>query len=607
MQIDATLALILLQVLVVLAVATLVLGLVTWRLRVRQLRLMRAYVKLKALQKRQAAARRRSTGVDDAGDLAAGPNWQDLKEETLLHYQTLTGKTLGDYSREDPFSARIASVRYHYLSGELDAADNATTDHQKWQMLERSIAALLRLLADNAGGISQQEADQTPLLRQRLQSLKQVEQDNASLRAENQRYGQQVQKLRRYYERYKQLVAQLDSPLTGQESHEAQLKAISHTHRQRRQLMGDIHQHVYSDRHRAFYQSQQPLMSQLTTLKEGVEKDTASIDILNDLDTVLSVDARFAHIRTLQENNRTQRNLIIELRKELKILQRAMVEEAASGDPGELPKLERMVRELEYCIETLESEVDALHEKLQAVQQTVPEEAAAKDTGGDPVSDAMLGFALAIIGQKAPQDILSLIANTLVQLNMQFALRLQTDTQILYRNASPMKKEEVQTRMDAIRHAGSGVDAEGGLAINGEELQIYVPAGSVELVGQEPLQRLAAFIQNLVNLQLEHLHTVHNVEKHHHEVEVIADKVRQGVTRIDMQYAYQTEETHRIVQTLTTEIRQLVDVADMDQEVSDLFANVINEAEERFKILYRSGSGVDSEISALSSLLDKMK
>ncbi|HEY7885160.1 MAG TPA: hypothetical protein VIC08_09460 [Cellvibrionaceae bacterium] len=609
MSISDTLGLILLQVLFVLTVLCIVLALVIVRLRARARRVMKAYVKLKRLRRTQAARRREQLAEREA-ELAAATDisWVSLKQETLERYKKLTGKALGDYSREDPFSARIASVRYLYLSGEEQAHRRASGEHQQWQLLERSISALLALIAENTGAIAAaNEPDKTALLQQRMQALKAVEKDNAELKAQNQRYGQEVQKLRRYYQRYKELVAQIDSPVTATPpSYTEPLRKIANVHQQRQTLMDDIDRHVQSKPHNAFYQNKQPLMSQLTHLKEGIKRDSASIDHLNDVENVLSNEARFAHLRTLHENNRSQRNTIIELRKELKLLQRAMLEEGPAleaSSPGGLPKLERMVMELENCIATLENEVGYLHEKLQAAESSANQEPATVD----PVAEVMLGFALAIVSQKTPVDILSLVAATLAQFNMQYALRFSANEAIMYRNASTLNKQEVQIRMDAISHAGSGMDSDGGMAVGGEILQVYVPAGSVELLGEGPLKRLFSLMQNLIGLQLEHLQTVSSVENHHREVEVLAEKVRNGVVKIDMQYAYQTEETRRIVQTLTSEIKQLVDVSDMDSEVSDLFANVINEAEERFRLLYKSGSGVDNEISALSELLDKMK
>src|SRR5690606_11500931 len=98
------------------------------------------------------------------------------------------------------------------------------------------------------------------------------------------------------------------------------LRKIATAHQQRQSVMDNIDRHVQSKPHNVFYDSKQPLMSQLSTLKEGIKRDTASIDHLNDVENVLSGEARFAHLRTLHENNRSQRNTIIELRKELKLL-----------------------------------------------------------------------------------------------------------------------------------------------------------------------------------------------------------------------------------------------------------------------------------------------
>src|SRR5690606_4742054 len=70
-------------------------------------------------------------------------------------------------------------------------------------------------------------------------------------------------------------------------------------------------------------------------------------------------------IQLLRDNNQSQRNMIVVMESELNTLRHAMNETTDEEEKAEkgkdIDRLERLVKECEYCIETLESEVDLLY------------------------------------------------------------------------------------------------------------------------------------------------------------------------------------------------------------------------------------------------------
>lgn len=607
MQDQTTLAFILLQLLALLLVVACVLGLVAWRFRKRYRRLMRAYVRLKKRRSNGGVSAAPTQSTAPESDPAPGIDWAALQQDALDRYRKSTGKTLGDFNGKDPFSARIASIRYLYLKAEAEA-EHADTPHRQWQMLEKALAGLVTTLLQNMRPVKAQEQDTGALMKQRIHALQHVEQDNVLLRAKNENYGAELKKLRNYQQKYRALLAQLDAPKVA-ESREAiersGLNKLSAIHDSHEQVVQRMHRHVKGEPHEAFYQDKKPLMGHLQELHDGVEEYREKLgQYRRQLKAPEDQDTRLSMIRTLRDNNQAQRNTIVDLRRELKCLQRAMVDEQRDPGAGDTVKLERMVSECEACIATLESEVQYLHDQLDSRVDTP---ASTDPESADFLTTILLGFALAVIEKHSFKDVLALVRDTLVQLNIQFALRQCHGAKSAEINTTGRADAVVSQQLLGLATGERRRETDAGLEYANTCLQVIVPKDSFSGLDAETLIRLLDVIHGLVHLQLDHLADLEALERHHQQVVHLAERVRAGVTNIDIQYAYNTEETKRVVDNLIIEMRQLVTVLDVDDDMRSVFEAAITEAKQRFVLLYDAGSAVDREISALSQTLDELE
>ncbi|UTF58755.1 hypothetical protein [Gilvimarinus sp. DA14] len=584
---STTLLILLLQLLALALVVCAVLGWWVWRLRQQCVRLMSACRRLKSAR---PPVRREPPPDTEENAQPAALDWRALSQKSLERYQQLTGKSLGDYAQDDPFSARIASVRYHYLQAEDEAAQ-AGTEQRAWLTLEKRLAQLITVLLNNAKPVEAHEPDQVALLRQRVKALRKVEDDNKQLQRENSAFAKQVEKLGGYRQKYQALMQQLGEGVTP-----AELSSLAQSQKSHKAAVEQLTQRVEKE-HAAVYRDKKPLLGHIAELSDIARDSDQCIDeILQESQQ----QAQLALMEQLRRNNRVQRQTIVQLRKELQCLRRALEEQSEAGDSAEVQRLEKLVRETETCVATLESEVDYLHDKL--AQRHL------EQTGeSDPVVVQLKFFAANVVLQTSVQDIAALLARVFANLQWRAAFYLSHDSGRSLHNFSGIEDAHISSMLQAAKAEESPVHSDTGLFFAQASLRVFFSNQMADTVEQEHLLERLGFIAALVDLQLEHLTDLQNLSGYQQHVAQFVSSVKESVANIEIQYAYGTEQARSLVNNLIIELRQLVAASEIEPELREVFETAISEASERFSLLLQSGGVVDGEIAKLAETLDELE
>ncbi|WP_041521704.1 hypothetical protein [Gilvimarinus agarilyticus] len=605
---SGTLVLILAQLLAAVLLAAVFLGLMLWRVRQRYRRLLSAYASLK--HQSDEHNNPPPEGADRAEPVKR-IDWPALEAEALTRYQNFSEKSLGDYAADDPFSARIASIRYHYLQAERQA-EQQHTEHERWQVLEKALAKVVSDIASSTGAIEAHEPDKVSLLRERMKTLQHVEQDNAELRGQNQRYDEELKKLRQYYQKYRALLADRakdDAADEAQARDQADDKALrlSRANAEQRQVVGEMHSHINSDTHGELYRERDGVHQQVDALQEGVEDVDQTLEQLHkslhhdaELDKLTVIDS-------LRSNNHRQRNTIASLHRELSELQHSL-EHDEHDKKGQTEALERMLHECEGCIATLESEVAYLQGLLeQAPESSDTPSSAAPVLPDNTLAETLLAFALAVPDKHNPDEVIALLADTLVQLNLPYLAVVSFAQETAFGGSANLDNTTQRQRLLDIAEVSVQEHNAEGLFFSRPCLQVFVPEVALADIDFQELICLLDVMHSLIVLQLAQQGTREQLQAHHQQVLTLEQKIRAGITNIDIQYAYQTEEVKRISASLLTELDELLLGLDTNDEMREVFSNVLAEAQQRFALLHEAGSVIDNEFTRLSNALEALE
>ncbi|MDO3385361.1 hypothetical protein QWI17_05845 [Gilvimarinus sp. SDUM040013] len=527
-------------------------------------------------------------------------------QESKDRYTAQTGKTHVAYSGSDSFSGRMSALRYLYLEAEQEAShENASQG--KWNILEKKLSVLVSALVAhiNESKTTPKEVDNTHLLKQRITALKDVEKDNESLKARNEICVSEIARLRNIRKNYEKVLKDF-SPLevstdvdNAARSSIVRMEALNSTSERWTEVLEGM---IESSNGEGFNGGSEDVSERVSSLKENVDQFSGYLkDFSGDIENKNDSD-KWGMVSLLRKNNKDQRNTILGLKKELKSLQKAMLD-GADGDVDEVARLEKVIAEFESCIVTLESEVDYLHGRLDGDGD------GDGDGKDDPIYNIVISAALSYTQAHSNADIKKATQQVLGQLNTPFALTMK------YKNwtAEINRSNSDQKQLDSLfqQSASSGlIEVDNNIFVfSSDVMKVYVDGSSAfeyGYISRVELLRLFNLVSALAAVQFEYIAATAELENHLQKLDELVESIRLGVTNIDIQYAYNTEETKRVVDNLVSELREMVSSSGLDDDVSQVFEAAIAESSQRFSLIYESGSAVDNEISKLSETLDNL-
>jgi hypothetical protein len=603
---NSTLLLLLGQMLAVAAIALALLGLLLWRTRRRYRRLLSVYATLKHLVDEPAHEEGEAATPEEP---APEFDWQALEMESLARYKKFSEKSLGDYDADDPFSARIAAIRYHYAQAERQA-DSQQTEHERWQQLEKGLAKLVASIASSGKPLEAHEPDQVAVLRERMQALKNVEADNAELRGQNQRYGDELTSLRQYYQKYRALMADAGAPSVpeGPESQaHSKARALDEAQARQRQAAREVSEHINNGPHKEVYDTREGFTEQADELNTGAaEYDKKLAQLHQSLEKRADLD-RLTAIDSLRGSNQRQRNTINNLYHELDEL-RSSMENEAPDKQQQTQALERMLNECESCITTLESEVNYLQQALEQRESEIEAAQAGESSSVQAdFAETLLAFSLSVVEKDSASAMSCLLTDTLMQLNLPHLVAITANSEPVFTGSANIDNDTLRQQLLDIATTQLQEHNAEGLFFSRPSMQVFIPGPALADVDLQGLIRALEVMHALIVLQLEQYSSLEQLTEHHHKVTELGRKIRSGITNVDIQYAYQTEEVKRISKNLIMDVKQLLEQLEVDRPTREAFNHVISEARQRFTLLQEAGSGIENEFARLSDELDKLE
>lgn len=373
-----------------------------------------------------------------------------------------------------------------------------------------------------------------------------------------------------------------------------------------------------------------------TNLAESEEDLSQSMDLRNGE----GHQRTLAEIQKLRMNNQNQRNMIIDLEKELRSLRREAKdtddETVTSARNNDINRLERLVKECEHCIETLESEVDLLHmqiqeghnkkiapaggpiepvEAVEAVEPDIVKLNQELETASNLLQKTIKQYQQTSITNRFTLDILSCdtveaVARRLIQalkdLHIVVGFTLHSALgQAEYYAGNHFNPQEKQRIKKAPSEQNIGYLNEGILFTNSHlHLMLKNPPNVDE--EQSSLELSLVSLINIAADRLQHLELSSVLGNHEQTLGNWIKDTKHHLTELDIQYAFQTEESRKVISNLVSELKRATEMIDMSPSARIVFDNAIDECQDRVGMMLESGKGMDKEFSRVFEDLDKI-
>lgn len=367
----------------------------------------------------------------------------------------------------------------------------------------------------------------------------------------------------------------------------------------------------------------------LTIIHSGSIEDEPKPELPNDWVSSGGHKRTLAEIEQLRTNNQSQRNIILDLEKELRSLRKSMHETTDEDEKEDkskdIERLERLIKECEYCIETLESEVDLLHEQLQQsshpdVEQSKPQEEVEKlnrelesissklqHTIKQHTQTSIINrLAVEALSTKTLEDLSKLLIKAIKDLNITAGFYLQSQAG----NAEYYTGNKFTPAEQKLLRQPGNVAA---VAYLNEGILFARPKAHVLLRNppddddeQLQLENTLSNIVSIISGQIDHKETHNQLQKQSRKLDAWVAETKKQLQQLDIQYAYQSEESRRIVNNLSDELKRPMEMLEISDSTRLVFDNAISECNQRLHVLLDNGKMIDHTASKLIASLDNL-
>ncbi len=604
--------------------------------------------------------------------------------DSLQRYEKDTGSRHPHLDPNHSFCARIAALRCLYLTAEKEVFDERGITHAGWGLFERKLADIVRMQDKKNTQRQVVRDNRLRLLQDRLDVLKGSNEKNKQLQEKIDRLLQSEKKLKQYQvesqhtinnlqsmlEQLKQLSTIEQTPVksaytielpdnntmdnqasVSAENNNNVIEMIRELKTYKSNFSAEIKEKM--DNYMNILEvelmkSDQYIGNLKKELKEAKMQVTNYAIMLRDArtdekgtsldaedfstllyDTVAPIEEKniTGEIKQLRENNRIQRDLIFKMQHEIQLLKNSVnptdTADIRQEKEKEILRLERLVKECQGCIDTLESEVDHLYNQLQ--ERTEVPAGEAEDTDNEYTSEELtmitkelektianyqqLHAINRLILELMKCDSLQSLAKHIMQFIKDFKAPIgfsiySTLGKAEYFPAALFNESTIElVKSSAITDALIHLD-EGTLFIFSKIhlMHLNMPADG------HPI--LETSLQGLVNATEE---CIKNIEarksntKRTQETDVWVESTKNYLSNIDIQYASQVEENRKTFNNFISEMRRAYPLLDLHGPGAIVLDSAINEYEERMQLLLSSGDVIDHEISNLIEHMDKLK
>ena len=361
----------------------------------------------------------------------------------------------------------------------------------------------------------------------------------------------------------------------------------------------------------------------------------STISLYQGLDEGTKRDHSLAEIQQMHHNNQRQRQLIVELEKEMHELRVSLpgIENASERDQQtrELERLERLLQESQHCTVALESQVDMLFNQLHE-QQALASSSSADIEARTQDSLVQMEHQLEVMSDRLQDTLLkswqsrlvrqfaleSLSAETLEQLARLLAKLLQNaeltsgfviqSTRLGQAGYFPGKHFTTRERR-LVQHTKQSTEVgylNEGILFVSNHLKLLLknpPEENQELTHTEEL------LKALCGLANNRVQTLELRQVSQHQGQTMNDWVQEahrGLLNLDIAYAYEAEETMRLVKACMRQVREASQWQNLSKASKLVIDNALQECEVQIKQLFNRSDGVGPNCETLMKHLDAL-
>jgi hypothetical protein len=376
----------------------------------------------------------------------------------------------------------------------------------------------------------------------------------------------------------------------------------------------------------------------IRSMQEVKYAKSAMADTLHQIDTYQANSNR--ELGRLKEMCMEQRTIIKELRKQLKHGNGESVEQAGlAGQQAD--KIERLLRDAEMCVMTLEQENANLQSEISTLraQVDVPDEPALLEEQGNEESDVDMNGekSLAYYHQQIQQfrDRIQQLdqENRLNQQLRYFfakAIECQTDKALIELLTLTLSQFgligclQVKTNDRTLTATfGNNVDSKDSNLLNSIVVEAAVtPLAENTIYAFKPVKILmkqneAFNLHHLTNSQILEL-----TELSARQFDILSSRekqlvdgagrqkfasaVKKSLNNIKIQFKYQGDESRRVAETMMEDLKIAMSIISLSDAEEQRMIDIIEEAGKRLNILVTNGSLIEKSITGLLSSVDDM-
>lgn len=328
-------------------------------------------------------------------------------------------------------------------------------------------------------------------------------------------------------------------------------------------------------------------------------------------------------VEKLRSNNQNQRKLILELNSEIGLLRESMLttedDTLKEEKIQEIVKLERLVKECEYCIETLESEVELLrdqmsdeHEKLQhpdieRLNRDIEHMSSQLHQTIEQYSHANIvnTFAMQLLECSNIESTAQLLVSTLKSINIAYGFYLTSDKDKIEHysdgktNTQEQKSLKTQDSTSVIGYTNEGI------LFFRPHIRLIFRNPPDEDEAQALLEVTLNTIVQLLNAKINQLDSQAKLSKHDSTMSSALHKISATLSQINHKHHSQSSDAKGIIIDFTREIESSVKLMSPSPAVKSVFDNAISECYQRMDLMLSESKTIDKYTQDIISLLEK--
>lgn len=575
--------------------------------------------------------------------------------DSLQRYEKYTNSSSPHINADYPFSGKIAALRSIYLAAEKEVFDERGITHAGWGTFEKRLADLVRWQGQKNSHRQEVRDNRSRLLQAEVTRLKNYQRELEQYQRDSQKT---INSLHTMLENLKNFHVEptlsSQTPTNDLWDEQSLNKFVDDSGERNRNMLELLHELknypsqfsssvrkkmedqlnileielIKSDQHignlrRELKEAKLQVTNYAIMLRDATANDPINQSGIgsNQAEKIEADETPgiLNEIQRLKTHNKRQRFIINELEQEIQSLRHSLDTTSSTDEreskEKEIHRLERLVKECQACINTLESEVESLYTQLQEKN----------DLQNDKVqmpADANTNEELDMVTRELEKTVAHyqqlhainylmmdfMRCNSIEQLARQFVQFIKAFKAcigfIIYSSLGKAEyfpalhfKESLKSLIksanftDPITHLDEGT-----IFINSKVHALLLPpTGDSHPI----LETSLAGLINAAEEGIKRIESEKSIEKRAQENHEWTSGIKNLLSDLDIQYAYQMEENRKTFNHFIAELRRAYHLLDLQGPGAVILDNAINEFEERMHALIHSGEAIDNEISRL--------